>query len=360
VTKTFVIVGEKTETVVCVQPIAADCTLLPLMGDDPSFNPEEDDACDVQPAYAALLQPVSFGRASVARASAVVIDKAYYEALANINLAAAVAEAEGTVPYALDPAGRLVLTLLDELTSLPVAKTIDAPLENLGLYRAVMTAGCLGPVTIEREPGVPLTMALTAEGAGHLGTLGLGHLVCGATTAPDQMDLFRAAGFYAGAADKSDPVTLDEIINLNTYLGINTYTTGTTGKARREVTIVWFKFEFPAGTPFTYARAVTHPATPAAVGGFVLPAGATILTDAGPGLFQAQTLASLFAGSPPGVDLEAVDVQVCRAGVPYAACTVTPDPNEVCGGANWFAQTTEDARKIVWFLHNWEVPEIGY
>ena len=31
-----------------------------------------------------------------------------------------------------------------------------------------------------------------------------------------------------------------------------------------------------------------------------------------------------------------------------------------CGGANWFTQAAEDARKTVWFLHNWRVPEIAY
>jgi hypothetical protein len=31
-----------------------------------------------------------------------------------------------------------------------------------------------------------------------------------------------------------------------------------------------------------------------------------------------------------------------------------------CGGANWFAQAAEDARKTIWYLHNWEVPELAY
>ena len=31
-----------------------------------------------------------------------------------------------------------------------------------------------------------------------------------------------------------------------------------------------------------------------------------------------------------------------------------------CGGANWFTQAAEDARKTIWYLHNWRVPEIAY
>jgi hypothetical protein len=31
-----------------------------------------------------------------------------------------------------------------------------------------------------------------------------------------------------------------------------------------------------------------------------------------------------------------------------------------CGGANWFAQAAEDARKTIWYLHNWRVPEVAY
>jgi hypothetical protein len=38
-----------------------------------------------------------------------------------------------------------------------------------------------------------------------------------------------------------------------------------------------------------------------------------------------------------------------------------PNPTDIgCGGANWFAQAAEDARKTIWYLHNWRVPEIAY
>ena len=78
---------------------------------------------------------------------------------------------------------------------------------------------------------------------------------------------------------------------------------------------------------------------------------------------------------PDGVDLDAVTVPVCRGGVVLTGTDgVTPivcdDPDRIvydpdddlfgCGGANWFTQAAEYARKTVWFLHNWEAPEIAY
>jgi hypothetical protein len=31
-----------------------------------------------------------------------------------------------------------------------------------------------------------------------------------------------------------------------------------------------------------------------------------------------------------------------------------------CGGANWFAQAAEDARKTIWYLHNWRLPVVAW
>ena len=74
-------------TYTCQQPIAANCAFLPLNFDKPDFNPELEDACAVQAASADFLQEVKFGRESVSRAPATVIDKSYAEALKSINLA---------------------------------------------------------------------------------------------------------------------------------------------------------------------------------------------------------------------------------------------------------------------------------
>jgi hypothetical protein len=354
ITKTFDFEGVLT---VCTQPIDVSCAFIPLMGDDPEYDPEADDACDAQPEYADRLQEVTFGRQSVARSQAKVIDKSYYEALATFNESAASGVPD---PYGLDPSGRMTLMLGEE-----VQKTIDAPLENLGLYRALMTTGCLPPVTIEREPGVPLTMELSPEAVTKLQSAGFGDLVCrgdGGDPITD-LDMFRAAGFYAASADKTDPVTVDEVVNINTYLGINTLIPDPRGARGSDDIVDWFVFEYQ-GEPYRYDRATSHPQGEVPPDPRVLPNEAFVLTDIGSPLFGAEVV-SLFAGSPPGVDLPAVTV--CRNGAPYREpsgalrfCLSPGDPDKQCGGANWFTQTAEDARKLVWFLHNWEVPEIGY
>ena len=139
-------------TYICQQPIAADCTLLPLNYHKTGFNAELEDPCAVQcpgeepfTDYMAFLQGVTFGRESVSRAPATVLDKSYGEALKSINLATPgqCKKLDGSLDsraVKLDPAGRITLCLASE--TLPVTygwKTIDAPLENLGLYRAAMT-----------------------------------------------------------------------------------------------------------------------------------------------------------------------------------------------------------------------------
>jgi hypothetical protein len=90
-------------------------------------------------------------------------------------------------------------------------------------------------------------------------------------------------------------------------------------------------------------------------------------------MFTATTI-DVFGGSPSGVDLSTIGITVCRNGVPLTAsgsdgvCDSAADPAygangfgiNGCGGANWFAQAAEDARKTIWYLHNWRVPDIAY
>ena len=167
-------------------------------------------------------------------------------------------------------------------------KTIDAPLENLGLYRAVMTNGCFANITEEKvgEEGVRVvvTTALDPTGMYYLTAADLDHLICipvlipsdlaaaldaekctvtpdpvgqgnpdacpweFTTTPPttpgqyvDKNDMLRAAVFVAAGADKFSPVTLDEVINVNNYLGVNPWTYTTVRKVKT-LTIKYFPF----------------------------------------------------------------------------------------------------------------------
>jgi hypothetical protein len=353
-------------TVACKQPLAEDCSLLKLWGEDSAFNPELYDPCavydgGVSPTPAELVQTVSFGRGSVSRSPASVIDKSYAEALKAINLA--VPGQCGDLAITKDPAGRIVLCLASETEPVTYAwKTIDSPLENLGLYRAAMKDGCFKLIEEEvrgEEGGtIIVTTALSATAKGHLAAASLGDLVCAddnVSEAQTKPDMLSGAVFIGAAMDKFTPVTLDQIINLNTYLGVNTYTY-VRQKKDRILTVTYFPFADEAGPGgwFAYELGVDA-CDPGTI--------ANLLNDNGGGLSFSPVLETyVFGPTPPGVDLRGangVAITVCRGG---SALTVVCDkPAAIgCGGANWFAQAAEDARKTIWYLHNYEVPELAY
>ena len=367
-------------TVHCQQPLGSDCSLLPLWGEcevtDPNqevsgvfpdcyFSPELYDACSVHESAVDLTQEVSFGRGSVVRAQDFVIDSAYAEFIKTINEASAIG---------FDPAGRIQLGFATEDPEVSVWKTIDAPLENLGLYRAMMTNGCLGTVTDEvvGEEGVPVlvtyaldpgALALLCDVEEYDGTCEgplSAHLACAypdlgveedwwmTPTTPDAAgvtpeDMLLATTFLGGATDKGDPLGLDEIINVNTYLGLNSYT-WTKEKKDRVLTVTYLSFG-----GFTYDRTVVFPDDTE---------WNLLSYDAEQECFEEGPV-DVFAGRDPGVDLDAANLTLCRDGSAQGICDGELS-NEFCGGANHFAQAAEHARKTIWFLHNWEAPEIAY
>lgn len=383
-------------TVSCPQPLAKECGLLPFWGECgletmptgvlplPAcvFDPEAYDPCAVygteaDPSFVNQLQTVSFGRGSVSRSPPSVIDSSYAEALKAINLAVP-EQCDGGLAITKDPAGRIMLCLATATDPVSYAwKTIDSPLENLGLYRAAMTNGCLSPIdgVVVGEEGqtITVTTALSDTAKGFLGAASLGHLVCADDTQPEEPtkpDMLSAAIFIGAAADKFYPVTLDQIINLNTYLGVNAYTYQRSGK-ERILTVTYFPFEDLGGPGGWFAYTLGADAC-------VSPTNADLLVAVG-GNFQPQTI-DVFGSTPPGVDLRGpngVPITVCRGGGPLQDLgenVVCDDPGDGanpvygsendgifgCGGANWFAQAAEDARKTIWYLHNYEVPELAY
>jgi hypothetical protein len=412
----------------CNQPLAEGCGLLPLWAEcdtalntppggvldlpECTFDPEAYDPCAVYDTFTDQLQEVKFGRESVSRAPSTVIDKSYAEALKGINSATDECGDLYGNAITLDPAGRITLCVASE--TLPVTyawKTIDAPLENLGLYRAVMKDGCFANLTEETvgEEGVRVvvTTALDPTGMLYLDRAGLDHLICHSemipislteaqeqelckvtpdpvgqgnsdacpwefsTTPPatpgqnsDKADMLSAAVFIAAGADKTSPVTLDEVVNVNNYLGINPWTY-TRVKKEQVLDITYFPFTENAGAApgawFKYGKGVDACKSPTF---------AELLAEDG-GSFSIESV-DVFGGTPNGVDLRGpngVPVTVCRAGSPMTfTCDSLANPvygeNGTgilgCGGANWFAQAAEDARKTIWYLHNWSVPELAY
>lgn len=159
-----------------VQPIDKNGNLIPLDAEG-------------APIDATLVQEVEMGRLNVGRAPTSVLDKRAQEVITLLKTATAIT---------LDPAGRLVVTA-DGTT-----KTIDAPLENLALYVALMTTGTIPGVT--DLPGTEFD-----------------HLVDGKLTVED---LKTATSFLAAASDKASTLSPDAIAYMNAILGIDTVTKG--------------------------------------------------------------------------------------------------------------------------------------
>lgn len=417
----------ETTTANCFQPLASDCALLPFWGEcgetlpegvlplpDCEFDPDAHDACEVFSIegdenydYASEIQEVSFGRGSVTRARAFVIDSAYGEFLKVIN------DAED---LQLDPAGRFQMWIPSETDPVEMFwKTVDAPLENLGMFRAAMSYGCFNTVTEETtgEEGAAMvhTSALDPTAILLLFEHGLEHLICPyepqlnlydwdwdyakgeeinctVTDDPpespdlpcwwelpvvpdrtaegyepgegvDLVDMDAATAFLAAATDKGDPMSLDEAITINTYTGINIYTY-TKYRQERVLTVKYFPFADVSDAQFTYDRSATFPTNTTADLLYFTEGGA--LT---PWVFVEDPALPLFATPTEPedddysfVDLDAVNLTVCRDGSPVDGLTCDNPDETVCGGANWFAQATEHRRRTVWYLHNWSVPEL--
>lgn len=159
-----------------VQPIDADGNLIPL----------DEEGAPIDPTLAI---EVELSRLNVGRSPTSVLDRRASEVITLLNSATAIT---------LDAAGRLVVTTADG------TKTIDAPLENLAIYVALMTTGTIPGVT--DLPGTELDF-----------------LVDGTFTS---QDLEVATGLFAAASDKYTTLSPDAVAYMNAILGINTVTTG--------------------------------------------------------------------------------------------------------------------------------------
>lgn len=207
----------------CVQPIS-DIPISPAPGtaEVPQFTYEYvdtygefkigyliplDGECAIPDVYAETwgtqVMEVDSGRLNLARTTQYVLDSAYEEALTALNEATSLA---------LGPAGRLLIGLTDGST-----RIIDSPRENLALYQRLMLDGCLSATD---------NLALTNTGifeSGDPAVTKFEFLLCGEEDPElSNADLQVAASFLAGAADKSGTIGTDEVVYLNSTLGINT------------------------------------------------------------------------------------------------------------------------------------------
>jgi len=147
-----------------VQFVDADGNVIPYVSDDPAAEGFTEVADE------AALQEVEFERLNLARAPSSVLDYALDEALRTLAL-----DADGEVET--DAAGRLVIVDSDG-----TEYTIDSPRENLSLFRAALTGA--------------------------------------------DWTLQDAAAFLGSASSKTQEITVDTVVYLNTILGINVPQTG--------------------------------------------------------------------------------------------------------------------------------------
>lgn len=159
-----------------VQPLDVNGNPIPLDAEGAPIDPT-------------LAATVELSRLNVGRSPSSVLEKRANEVVTLLNSAEAVS---------VDAAGRLVIT------SDGVAKTIDAPLENLALYVALMTTGSI--------PGVSDLPGTQYD-----------YLVDGKLTSAD---MTTAASLLAAASDKAMPLSLDAVAYMNAILGISTVTKG--------------------------------------------------------------------------------------------------------------------------------------
>jgi|GEM_PF-727137 len=173
-----------------------------------------------------------------------------------------------------------------------VDKTTDAPIENLALYRELINKGSL-PVTLKSSVVIEDGLEVMFDG----------------DMAPDAADLLAAKSFFAGATDKAVPVTMDKIIYSHVILDL-------------DGTIVQNGTKYVSFTElgFTYNRE-------AAYGNKY----ADILVEVAPGYYERQTV-NVF--------------NYIFGGVTYTET----------GGAAVYTQAVDDARLVVNFVHEYQVP----
>jgi hypothetical protein len=143
---------------------------------------------------------VEFGRLSVSRSPTKVSDHSLAEALTTLTTSGAV--------ITQDAAGRLVITVDG------VSKTIDSPLENLALYKAIMLLPADNPATAIDESRT-ITTIKSSDG---------GKVTTPLTfTIPTTVNIdMLKASLLAAAADKTKTVTLDVVMYMNAILFPNT------------------------------------------------------------------------------------------------------------------------------------------
>ncbi|HEY0634614.1 MAG TPA: hypothetical protein VGE00_04450 [Gammaproteobacteria bacterium] len=310
----------------CEQSLAAPGVPLPAIAPYPACTPAADESCiiPVDPAtcgvvlgYETYTQEVEFGRTNVARSPTTVLEQQLEDAVIKLSIADCVTR---------DSAGRLAASTVgaDEVVT---TATIDSPLQSLAIYKQLMLKGYLG------AEGAPLALPGNA------------------------LDL--AAVGVGAAADKGGKVTVDMVVYLNQFLGLNdpsvpTFVPKKCIQVKDEVKGViqlvekCFLNYGATGANYQYNRGANFGALPSPA---YIPAGnpqegwseyliedATTVTDP----LDRYALRFMVAEGPT---LDAV---------PELMGNKTMTASSIVG----FAQAADDTRAVIDYLHSWPLPEL--
>jgi len=313
--------------------------------------------CELTEEMAEWVEGVDFGRLNLGRSPQSVIDHAFDEAITKMNAA---------IEIAIDPAGRLVVTVLDEETGAYVEKTIDAPAENLALYIKMMLDGhwitgsgaaepTKGPPegkgrpVVEEEP----RPVLSSEAIALLAAIGYAELGDSTRTnaSLSNVELQLAASLLAAAADKTGRITLDKLVYINSIYGINQ-----AGSLEGEIEGKSY-FDFSS---FTYGRDLYA----ARSSGGCDPGSIWVLQPVLPddySSFAPVCMEILGYDSETAPDVNSVHFND-MVEVYTTVFDANGDPLAYLFDANvrGFTQAADDALQVLEYLHNYKIPEVLY
>ncbi len=309
----------------CQQPLAAPGVELPASGDYPGCLPAAGESCviPVDPAtcgvalgYETYTQEVDFGRTNAARSPASVLESQLEEAVTNLAIADCVT---------LDSTGRLVTSTVTD--GVVTSAAIDSPLQNLAIYKQLMLTGYLGtelaPLAL---PASPLDIAASAIGA---------------------------------ASSKSGKVTVDMVVYLNQFLGLNDPTVDTflnkqCIQVREEVmgTMELVEKCFldygPDGANYIYSRGATFGS---------LPRPANIPASAPQEGWSEYLVVDDTTVTDP-LDRYALKFLIGEGPTLSVVPELMADPALTADSIVGFAQAADDARAVIEYLHSWPLPGI--
>jgi hypothetical protein len=291
------------------EPVLDDNGNQILVGVDgsPIFLTDDDGdgKFEVPEAALPLVQEVELERANVARAPTKVMDKSLATALAKIDAAAIVD---------IDAAGRIVCD----------GVTIDSPLENLALYKYLMTRGATA----------------TDAGGWSEDLVALWPDKLQALVGDPENPSWDPSALLGAAFAKEGKVTFDAMLYENTTLGVNKVLKTAAGSV-----VDYFEFSDSGSEAYEYDRQARY-------GDVQIGYYQNIDADADLEYLTGNVFDVVF-GSSQWSDAEDKYFELNAAGDAFTSTDATSS------GVNDFAQAADDARAVILFLHNYSGELIG-